>query len=171
MNLPLCTREKEVAALINSGRWPHACEDTLRDHVVKCARCQDLLLVSQAFQHDRAVLLGQARLVAPGLLWWRAQLRRRYAAVERIGRPITRAQVFALALNLILVVSLLVSQARGVHWAAWFTDLQQSPAFHPGALFSSAILGRMWNLQILLPSIGLLVLLSAIVVYLASDKP
>jgi hypothetical protein len=171
MNLPLCTREKEVAALINSGRWPHACEDTLRDHVAKCARCQDLLLVSQTLQRDRATLVGQARLVAPSLLWWRAQLRRRYAAVERIGRPITRAQVFALAVNLILAVSLLVSQARGVHWIAWFTGLEQSPAFHPGALLSSVLLGRVWNLEILLPSIGLLVLLSAIAVYLASDKP
>jgi len=78
------------------------------------------VLVTETFRNARAAAAGAAKLGSPGLLWWRAQLRRRNAAVERIGRPLLSAQIFALATILLLTVGFVVSQARhGLGWLTW----------------------------------------------------
>lgn len=171
MNLRSCPREQEVAALVKSGRWPDACEAGLRTHVDTCARCMDLLVVSNAFQRDRFHLMNRAQLPSADLLMWRAQLRRRNSAVERVGRPIKRAQFFALTLNVILAAGLLVFQARqGLNWTVWLAELEHSAAFHAGSLLSSTLLGRNWDLIVLIPTFGVLALLSGVALYLAADK-
>jgi len=100
MTLRPCSREKEVAELLERGGWPQACAPDLRAHVSGCRSCGDLVLVTETFQRARAGAAGAARLASPEAIWWRAQLRRRNAAVERVGKPILGAQIFALAINL-----------------------------------------------------------------------
>jgi hypothetical protein len=111
-------------------------------------------------------------LPAPGVLWWRAQLRRRNAAVKQIQRPILGAQIFALALTLLVAAGLVVSQARhGVQWLAWLESLPQAQAFHWEVLWSSVNGVKLdASLGYLIPGVVLLALLSGVVVYLATEK-
>jgi hypothetical protein len=175
MRLSACPREKEVKELLQRGQWPQACAAELCAHVEACRSCGELVLVTSAFQQARAQATGAAKLGSPGVLWWRAQLRRRNAAVERIGRPILGAQIFALAVNLILAVVFVVWQAR--HGLAWLTRLEQLPqaaAIHLDSLWPSMVTGSGWssllNPMVMIPAAATLALLGGVVVYLASEK-
>lgn len=176
MMLRACPREKEVKEIVERGQWPQACAPELRAHVDSCRSCRELVLVATVFQRARAESASSARLGSPGVLWWRAQLRQRNAAVERIGRPILGAQIFALAVNLALAIGFVVWQARhGFAWLTWLQQLPQAAALHldsqwldslwPSALFTSA-----WNWMVLLPAAATLALLGGVVVYLAAEK-
>jgi hypothetical protein len=182
MMLRSCTREKEVKELLELGQWPVAAETApeLRAHVSSCRSCGELVLVTSAFQTARIEAAGAAKLGSPGVLWWRAQLRRRNEAVERIGRPILGAQIFALAVNLVLAVAFVVWQAR--HGIAWLTRLEQLPqsaTLHLDSqwfdtLSPSALFGAGWHSlltpMVVIPAAATLALLGGVVVYLASEK-
>lgn len=176
MMLRFCPREAEVRALVERGQWPQACATELQAHVSDCRSCSELVLVTTAFQRERNQAIGAAKLGSPGLLWWRAQLRRRNAAVVRISKPILSAQIFALAINVVLAVGVAVWQAR--HGLAWLTRLQQLPQnvssqwlvslfpadlFHPGA-------GALSGPLALLAALSALALVGCLVVYFASEK-
>jgi hypothetical protein len=135
-----------------------------------------MLLVSQAFQSARDSSSRQAPLGSPGLIWWRAQLRRRNEAVERLNKPITRAQIFALAINLFVAACLVVSQARhGLNWLGWlsglsYTEFQQSLATRTSEFWTGLFLNQSWNLTLVLPTIAAVLLLSGVALYLALDS-
>jgi hypothetical protein len=166
MKLGGCTREKEVAESLERGHWPDACTAELRAHVAGCRVCGDLILVTQAFRRARADAADAARLAPAGGLWWRAQLRRRNTAIQRIGRPILGAQIFALAVSLLVAGGLLVSQ--GLHWMSWLEALPQS--LHLEALWPSTLPNFAGGLSLLVPVLATVALLSGVVVYLASEK-
>jgi hypothetical protein len=92
-----CAFEKEVSLALREGRWPTACDAALHDHIVGCSSCSDLVLVTDTLQHSRAYISQAALLPPPGVLYWRAQIRRRNGAVERMSRPIVFAEVATLA--------------------------------------------------------------------------
>jgi hypothetical protein len=177
MTLRPCAHEKEVADLLMRGHYPQACTPELRAHVSDCRTCSDLVLVTSAFQAARSSSTAAASLPSPGQLWWRAQLRRRNAAVERIGKPILGAQIFALSVTVIFAIGFLATQAtHGLHWLSWFNGLSwpsqmpQAPAIrwdalHPTTLFSSGM-----SLLVLIPILAILALLGGVAVYFASEK-
>lgn len=188
MRLRSCPRENEVKELVQRGQWPVAAATApeLCAHVGGCRSCGELVLVTAAFQRARAEAAGAARVGSPGVLWWRAQLRRRNAAVERIGRPILGAQIFALAVNLLLAVGFVAWQARhGLawltwpFWSSWFAQLPQTATLHLDSqwfdsLWPSALFGSGWSSvltpMVLIPAAATLALLGGVVVYLASEK-
>jgi hypothetical protein len=171
MMLRRCPREKEVKELLERGQWPQACAPELRAHVSSCRSCGELVLVTSAFQKARIEAAGAAKLGSPGVLWWRAQLRRRNEAVERIGRPILGAQIFALAVNLVLAVAFVVWQARnGLAWLTRLEQLPQTATLHLGSLWSSAMLNFGLDWMVMIPALATLALLGGVVVYLASEK-
>jgi hypothetical protein len=136
-----------------------------------CRCCGDLALVALAFQAARAEAFDAAKIGSPGVLWWRAQLRRRNAAVERIGRPILGAQIFALAVNLLLVVGFVVWQARhGLAWLTWLQQLPQTAPLHFDSGWFDSLLGGGWSPMVLIPAAATLALLGGVVVYLATEK-
>lgn len=165
-----CSFEPELAQALKDGHWPDGCGAELREHVESCGKCSDLVLVTQTFQEARSESEGAAPLVpfaSPSLLWWRAQLRRRNAAAERVNRPITIAQAFAwLVVGLVGVVFVASQYSHGLQWASWWAEfagprtIQVAPAA-PGPVD--------WNLLLLFSGL-VLVLVSGVVVYLASDK-
>jgi hypothetical protein len=175
-----CSRENEVRELVERGQWPQACAPELRAHVESCRSCADHILITAAFRTARAEAVANVTLPPPGVLWWRAQLRRRNTAVERIGRPILGAQIFALAVNLVLAIAFTAWQARhGLAWLSWFSPPAgpaqgQQTVFHLDALWSpqllSSGLNSMMNPLVLVPAIATLVMLGGVVVYLASEK-
>jgi hypothetical protein len=176
MTFRSCPHEKEVAELLARGLSPDAVSPELRAHIGACRSCADLVLVTRAFQTARVQTAAAANLPSPGLLWWRAQLRRRNAAVERIGKPILGAQIFALSVSILFAIGFVATQAtHGLHWLGWFdglswpSQLPQSPALHLEALWP-AFLNSSVSLLVLIPVLATLALLAGVAVYLASEK-
>jgi len=124
--------------------------------------------VAQTFQHARVESDLIAPTGSPDLLWWRAQLRRRNAAAERVARPITIAQTFAWVVTALVGIVFVASQYRnGLRWASWSADLAPARVFH---FLSIASARSDWNPLLLISGFGMLAVLSALVVYLASEK-
>jgi hypothetical protein len=182
MMLGSCPREKEVKELVERGQWPVAAATApeVRAHVSGCRSCRELILVTEAFQNARAATIAAARPGSPGLLWWRAQLRRRNAAVERIGRPIMGAQIFALAVNLIFAIGFAVWQARhGVAWLTWLEQRSLTATVHFDSQWLSSLsalnspgsgANSLLSPIVLISAAATLVLVGGVVVYLASEK-
>ena len=171
MTLSSCTREKEVKELLQRGHWPEACPAELRTHVSGCRACGDLVLVSEAFCRARVQAAGAAKLSSPGVLWWRAQLRRRNAAVERMGRPLLGAQIFALCVTLSLSVGFVAFEARnGIAWPNWLQELPQAGSLHLDAILPSGLFSTGLSPMVLVPAVATLALLGGVVVYLAAEK-
>jgi hypothetical protein len=173
MMLCICPREKEVKELVELGQWPVAVATAqeLRAHVDGCRSCREFVLVTTAFQKARAETASAAKLGSPGVLWWRAQLRRRNAAVDRIGRPILGAQIFALAVYAVLAIAFVVWQARsGFGWLTRLEGLPQATAVHLDSLWTSAVSGPIWTPLVMISAVATLALLGGVVVYLSSEK-
>jgi hypothetical protein len=166
-----CSREKEVAELLARGHFPLAYTPELHAHLGACRSCADLVLVTQAFQSARASAAAQANLPSPSQLWWRAQLRRRNEAVERVGKPILGAQIFALSVSLVFAVGFLASQAtQGIAWLSWLKALPHASALHLEALMPTDLVNSGWSLMVLIPVLATFALLGGVAVYLASEK-
>jgi hypothetical protein len=171
MTLSACSREKEIAALLARGGWPEACAPELRDHVNACNSCGDLVLVTKAFQKARADAASAAPVISPGTLWWRAQLRRRNAAVQRVSRPLLGAQIFALSTCLLVAIAYVVSLVRsGFSWTNWLGELPQPRSLHLEILWPAAFFDSGLSLLALIPVLATLALLGGVAVYLASEK-
>ena len=168
MRLRSCGYENELAQALKDGHWPEGCGSELRAHVHACGNCSDLVLVTQTFQQARSESEQAAAYGPPSLLWWRAQLRRRNAAAERVSRPLTIAELFALFVYVFVGGVLVATQYRhGLRWASWWAELVPSRAIH---LLPVASGQADWNLLLLISGFGVLALLSGLVVYLASEK-
>jgi hypothetical protein len=166
VRLGFCCRERDLNEVLNRGQWPQACNEELRAHVAGCHSCRDLLLVRQAFALDRTMAAGQARLEPPGVIWWRAHLRRRNAAIERIGRPLLAAQIFAWAVCLAgAVVYVLWQTRRGFDWRAWLAELPR--ALHLGGLLRGSWGHSSWEIWLGLSMALLMALMGGLIVYLA----
>ncbi len=128
-----CPREKELAEHLECGHWPHAAATELRTHVDGCPHCRDLVRLMHAMRESRAAAASAARLQPAGVLWWRAQLRRRRAAVESIERPMLAAQVFAAVFALAAAAFFLASRTTTEFaWLRWLEALPR--ALHLEAL-------------------------------------
>jgi hypothetical protein len=168
MRFRSCGYENELAQALKHGHWPQGCGPELRAHVDACGNCSDLVLVTRTFQQARSESEQAAACGPPSLLWWRAQLRRRNAAAERVSRPIKIAELFALFVYVFVGVLLVATQYRhGLRWASWWSELAPSRAVH---LLPAASGQADWNLLLLISGFGVLALLSGLVVYLASEK-
>jgi hypothetical protein len=169
MTLGVCSREKEVLELLKKGQWAQACPDDLHVHVAGCRACGDLVLVTEVFQNDRAKMASLAPIPSSGPLWWRAQLRRRNSAIERLARPLLGAQIFALAVTLLAGAAFLTLQAQsGIGWLSWLRELPR--AFHFEALWPAALLQLGGSLWLLVPVLATLASLGGIAVYFGSEK-
>jgi hypothetical protein len=164
-----CPHEAEVQAILRRGHWPEACDPEFRKHVETCPTCREQLLVLHAFHTARAQAMQAARVDHPNLIWWRAQLRRRNDALQRVTRPITTAQIFALCLSILTAAALLRSQIRrGFSWSSWLPESSSVSHFDALSFFTSV--ESDWGLLLLLTGLGTVVLLSAVVLYLASNR-
>lgn len=179
MNLRACPREKEVRELVLRGQWPAPSSDELRAHVGGCRSCSDLALVMTAFQSARArsvtaagpgSAMGSA-LGSAGVVWWRAQLRRRKAAMESIGKPIVGAQILAWSVTLLIAAVFAVSQARnGLRWLEWLRQLPQSGSFHLVELWPSANSMPVWGLLLAVFGLAAVAILSGVILYLDRQR-
>ncbi len=121
-----CNREKELAELLKRGQWPALASAEMRAHVTGCSSCRDLASVTQAFQRERVAVSAHARLESPGVLWWRAQLRKRNAALRQVSRPLAAVQVFAVVLGLVAAIACLIIASQS--GAGWLKPLAELPS-------------------------------------------
>jgi hypothetical protein len=105
-----CEREAAVLEALQAGRWPDACDKELRAHVAQCALCAEVVLVAKVLRQEDATALAQAHLPAPGLVWWKAQIRARRAAAERAAAPITMVERLAAACVVLSLLGLAIWQ-------------------------------------------------------------
>ena len=169
MRLSGCPREPELSRLLDLGQWPEACTEEMRAHVAGCRLCGELLAVRQALGRERSIAAAEPRLEAPGVLWWRAQLRRRNAAIERIGRPILGAQIFALAVFLAGAILYVLAQARrGFDWLAWLADLPR--ALHLGTLIPESLAKSPWETWLMVSLAAMVLVMGGVIVYFGSEK-
>lgn len=166
MTFRTCAYEKELRQALKDGHWPAGCLPELREHVLACSSCSDLVLVTEAFQQARKRSSEEVPQTS-NLLWWRAQLQRRRAAAEQVTRPITVAQTFAWAVSVLAAVAFAISQHHhGLRWASWWSEVAPLRLFH---LAPSVTHNLDWKL-FLIPTIGALALVSGVLVYLVSEK-
>lgn len=164
-----CPRESELRILLDRGQWPLASSEELRAHVAACRSCAEVALVKQTFLAARATAMAVPVLPSAGSLWWRAQLRRRNAAIERIGKPILGAQIFALGMILVLGAGAFAWQLRrGFAFVGWMEALPRS--LHLDALLPASLTGFGGSFWFLVPLLSALALVSGVVVYFASEK-
>lgn len=78
-----CEREAEVLEGLRAGAW----EPELRQHAQECSACAELIMVSE-FLHEASASEAEPVLPDAGMIWWRAQLAARRAAVKRATQPI-----------------------------------------------------------------------------------
>jgi hypothetical protein len=163
-----CSRLDEIRQAMIDGHWPQASPPDLRAHAATCSRCAQEILLTQHLQLARAEAVASANPGTPSLLWLRAQARRRTAALERAGRPLAAAQIFALVLVAATIFGMIASHWRTV--LAGALPAQGAPAFSLTALLGD------WGLAPLIAACAILTTLGSIVVYLTterwfSDKP
>lgn len=117
-----CARTTEVQELLRLGHWPQAAGAELAAHVHGCRKCSEIVLVTQALGGAKASAMSEARTEPPALVWWRAQLRRKHEAVQRVERPM-RAQMLAVLAVVCVGLGLAFRLSGGANtWRAWMSS-------------------------------------------------
>ena len=130
------------------------------------------MLVATTLQQARCETASEAsHLQAPGILWWRAQLRRRNGAVERIARPIALIEKLALAVMVLGILCLAVWQWNQISdGTLWPASLAHPKAFMLEALWTAFTATGGWMPVLLIASLLTLVLFGGFAVYLLVEK-
>jgi hypothetical protein len=92
-----CQFEADVLAAVLESRWPERAGAEMRAHVSACPICSDVALVAGAVEDARDEMRASAAIPDSGRVWWLARMRAQREAAEAAGRPITAAQMIALA--------------------------------------------------------------------------
>ena len=129
MTAPECPREQDVINAIVTGRWPDRCDESLCAHAAECTVCKELVEVTSVMRLDRDGLHEEMSLPSAGQVWWRAAIRARLDASQRVAQPISwifGISVACAAGLAIAVVQLLWSPMRVAWgssspdaWASW----------------------------------------------------
>jgi hypothetical protein len=77
-----CEREQQVMEATRTGSW----SSSLRAHLRNCAYCTQTELIAALLQEDAAKAKRVLDLPPAGLIWRRAQTRRREVALQRATR-------------------------------------------------------------------------------------
>jgi hypothetical protein len=116
-----CAKTAEVQELLRLGHWPQAADTELAAHVRECRRCGEMVLLTQALGAAKASSMTEARVEPPALVWWRAQLRRKHEAVQRVERPM-RAQMLVVLAVVCVGLGLAFQLSGGTTaWRAWMS--------------------------------------------------
>lgn len=170
MNFFWCSREKELQAALRQGYWPQACDPGLRGHVQGCRDCQDLVLVTQVLQEAKSDGDPAVPLNSPGLLWWRAQLRRRNEAIQRVTEPLAfTAKIGLVGLLAALCVGLW-QWSRLADWRNFFQGLSASSVSPLGEFWRALSSGSMWMAIVVLGGLATLALFTGFAVYLLREE-
>ncbi len=106
-DLSRCLREVELLEALESGRWPHASDGALRDHVAACAACRELETVAGALLDDRRTGEISSGIPSSGAMWWRMQLRMEREARVAAARSVETAHSAVVGLTVFALFAIL----------------------------------------------------------------
>ena len=156
-----CSRTAEVQELLRLGHWPQAAGVELAEHVRGCRRCGEMVLVTQAFVEAKAHSMSEARVEPPALVWWRAQLRRKHEAMQRVERPM-RAQMLAVLAVVCVGLGLAFRLSGGANaWRTWMTAGAE-------AVTRSGVASIGWGLMV--AAAVALAMMAGVAVYLSMER-
>jgi len=112
-----CAQKKEVAQAVRSGQWPLGCAAELHEHVAACEQCNEEARLLSAFATARNGAMRKAPPQSAGLLWWKAQLRRRRETMERLERPGLAIPTAPIAASVILLIAVLATAWKRIDWS------------------------------------------------------
>ena len=165
-----CSSEKELEAALRQGRWPHACDPDLRAHVDACCDCQELILVTQTLQKAKSNGEQLAQLRSPGLLWWRAQLRRRNEAIQTVTEPLALAEKVGLLALLVAFFVLVWQGGQPADLLSFFQSLFSSDFSSLGELWTTASGANAGTMVLGFAGLGTLVLFVSFAIFLLREK-
>ena len=102
-----CPHETAVVNAVLSGKWPHACDETLVTHANACVTCREVASVSILLREDSECSRIESHIPAAGQVWWRAAVRARLESTHDATRPITwmHAITGAIAVGVVLAIA------------------------------------------------------------------
>ena len=115
--MKICPQKKEMAQAVRSGQWPLGCAAELHEHVAVCEQCNEEARLLSAFATARNSAMRAAPPKSAGLLWWKAQLRRRREAMERIERPGLAIPMATIIASTILLIAVLATAWKRIDWS------------------------------------------------------
>jgi hypothetical protein len=88
-----CEHEAAVAQAVLGGRWPDACEPSLRAHAEACEVCREVVAIVPLLREeylDARDAIGRRDVPLPsaGQIWWRAAVHARADAARAAARPL-----------------------------------------------------------------------------------
>ena len=96
-----CEREQQVIEATRNGLWT----SSLRAHLRDCAHCTQTELIAASLQEDAAKAKRVLDLPPAGLIWRRAQTRRREVALQRATRrPFLIAGAFGAVYSMVFLL-------------------------------------------------------------------
>lgn len=116
-----CSWQNEVAQTVREGRWPSGCTDDLRNHVSACTGCTEEVRVLSTFATARAATMRMATPHGAELLWWKAQLRKRNQAMERMQRPGLAISTATVAASIVVLIAVLATVWKQIQWTTLLT--------------------------------------------------
>jgi hypothetical protein len=149
MRRQTCDQEPQILKLVGAGREQ---DRTVQGHVADCESCREAVDTTR-WLRGLANTAGETRaLPDPALLWWKAQLLRRWDAERRAAAPIERMHHMELAAGfagVILVMSWQWADLRRlVRWfdpsnvTVWTSHVSVSP-YVPALLVGTILFGLM----------------------------
>ena len=152
-----CTHLSDLRRALHNGHWPAAAAPELRTHVASCAHCTQEVLLTTTLRQARTRDIAAAQPMPSSLIWWRAQARRRQAAIDRATRPLFAAQFFAFVIILATAGTLI---AR--HWQSIVTHASTAPASIADAI-------SLFGTAPLIAAAAVISALGGVVLYLTTD--
>lgn len=159
MGFESCPMEKEILAAVRSGQFPAACEPALSKHVEGCKTCLQAASLGMAFAEMRTEASKKGLPGTPGLLFWKAQLRRRNQAIEQVTRPILAAEIVGFVVAVIVLAL--------VAWT-WWTAPNSEWLFVAKGFVSMNFIGS-WGFLAAATALTIC-LFGGVAVYLATSK-
>jgi hypothetical protein len=106
-----CVRAADVLAAMTAGPEPELSNEELRQHADACESCREIVTVVSALRGERDRVRRTTTVPSAGLIWWRAQLRRRQQAALKATAPVTAVHAAAIVAAAVLAVVLATSVA------------------------------------------------------------
>jgi predicted anti-sigma-YlaC factor YlaD len=149
MRAQSCDQESRILRAVGSRRAP---DPQVQAHLASCEACREAATVSQWMQTLADTTGEMPPLPDPALLWWKAQLLRRWEAERQVVKPIERMQRWEIIAGIIGVVAVVVWQWADISRAfsalnpgnltTWTATANASP-YLPVALAGTVLLGVM----------------------------
>lgn len=152
-----CEHEIEILDAVLDGRWPDGCDTDLRAHAAACPSCSELLAVAVPLRDDYHHAVHEADPPPAAAVWWRAQRRARYEAMQNATRTVAAVQTGLVAAAGVVGMALI----GGI--GAWLAHV--SDGIHFGAIDVAPLTGLM-----MVAAVAACVLVAPVAVWLLVEE-